>query len=239
MRDPSPRAPFDQGLFLTHFNKGQSFYEERRFEDAERELKATLRVLRSSGAARWALADVLEKRSRGTDAIALLEEAAALPVVAGRVHLLWRTAQIAHGYYRDVEYVVRVVSERTRLVPNEPHAHKDLGLAYYRGGRDDEAAIELLMMTLLGHEDGESLGAIGEIHFNAGRLEDAEAALQRAAVLDPNRIQVRYVLARTLQQLGRNKEAVEQFAVYEKLRSIEFEEQRVQFERGINAPANP
>ena len=34
-----PRAPFDQGLFLTHFNKGQSFYEERRYEDAERELE--------------------------------------------------------------------------------------------------------------------------------------------------------------------------------------------------------
>jgi tetratricopeptide (TPR) repeat protein len=39
VRDPSPRAPFDQGLFLTHFNKGQSFYEERRYEDAERELE--------------------------------------------------------------------------------------------------------------------------------------------------------------------------------------------------------
>src|SRR5437762_7670250 len=39
MREPSPRAPFDQGLFLTHFNKGKAFYEERRFEDAERELE--------------------------------------------------------------------------------------------------------------------------------------------------------------------------------------------------------
>ena len=39
MRDPSPRAPFDQGLFLTHFNKGQALYEERRFEEAERELE--------------------------------------------------------------------------------------------------------------------------------------------------------------------------------------------------------
>jgi len=35
----SPRAPFDQGLFLTHFNKGKSFYDERRFEEAERELE--------------------------------------------------------------------------------------------------------------------------------------------------------------------------------------------------------
>ncbi len=39
MRDPSPRAPFDQGLFLTHLNKGKAHYEERRYEDAERELE--------------------------------------------------------------------------------------------------------------------------------------------------------------------------------------------------------
>src|SRR5687768_6501572 len=39
MRDPSPQAPFDQGLFLTHLNKGKGYYEERRYEDAERELE--------------------------------------------------------------------------------------------------------------------------------------------------------------------------------------------------------
>jgi len=39
MREPSPRAPFDQGLFLAHFNKGKGFYEQRRFEEAERELE--------------------------------------------------------------------------------------------------------------------------------------------------------------------------------------------------------
>jgi len=39
MRDPSPRAPFDQGLFLTHLNKGKGYYDERRYEDAERELE--------------------------------------------------------------------------------------------------------------------------------------------------------------------------------------------------------
>lgn len=35
----APRAPFDQGLFLTHFNKGKAFYDERKFEEAERELE--------------------------------------------------------------------------------------------------------------------------------------------------------------------------------------------------------
>lgn len=37
--NPSPRAPFDQGLFLTHFNKGKDLYEQKRFEEAERELE--------------------------------------------------------------------------------------------------------------------------------------------------------------------------------------------------------
>jgi tetratricopeptide (TPR) repeat protein len=39
MRDPSPRAPFDQGLFLKHFNRGKALYEEKRFEESEGELE--------------------------------------------------------------------------------------------------------------------------------------------------------------------------------------------------------
>lgn len=39
MRDTAPRAPFDQGLFLTHFNRGKALYEERKFVEAERELE--------------------------------------------------------------------------------------------------------------------------------------------------------------------------------------------------------
>jgi Flp pilus assembly protein TadD len=39
MADPIPRGPFDQGLFLAHYNKGRELFEERRFEDAERQLE--------------------------------------------------------------------------------------------------------------------------------------------------------------------------------------------------------
>jgi len=38
-RDSSPRAPFDQGLFLTHFNKGKEHYEAKRYDEAERQLE--------------------------------------------------------------------------------------------------------------------------------------------------------------------------------------------------------
>jgi Flp pilus assembly protein TadD len=39
MRESSPRAPFDQGLFLTHLNKGKELYDLRKFEEAEAELE--------------------------------------------------------------------------------------------------------------------------------------------------------------------------------------------------------
>ena len=34
MAEPIPRGPFDQGLFLTHYNKGRELFEARRFEEA-------------------------------------------------------------------------------------------------------------------------------------------------------------------------------------------------------------
>src|SRR6185295_1458443 len=37
---PAPRAPFDQGLFLTHFNKGKQLYDQRQFAEAEQQLEA-------------------------------------------------------------------------------------------------------------------------------------------------------------------------------------------------------
>jgi tetratricopeptide (TPR) repeat protein len=218
---------------------GSALAEAGRLEDAERELRATIRTLPSSGNARWLLADVLDKQNRGSEAIALLEEAASLPVVAGRIYLLSRIAETAHAYRRDFDRVVSLESEMVRLVPNEANGHKDLGLAYYRAGRDDEAAIELLMMGLLGKEDGEALGALGQIHFYAGRLDRAESALRRAVVLDPTRAQARYVLAGTLQRLGRNMEAREQLAAFEKLREDTFAEQRRKFETDIRAISAP
>ena len=218
---------------------GSALAEAGRHEDAERELRATIRTLPASGDARWLLADLLDRQSRGTEANALLEEAASLPVVAGRVHLLLRIAEVAQAYRRDVDGVVSLLSQMVRLIPNEANGHKDLGLAYYRAGRDDEAAIELLLMALLGKEDGEALGALGQIHFSAGRLDRAETALRRAVALDPTLAQARYVLARTLQRLGRHMDALEQLAAYEKLRVQVFDEQRRKFEsesRAISVP---
>jgi uncharacterized protein (AIM24 family) len=39
MSDPIPRGPFDQGLFLAHYNKGKELFDARRFDEAERQLE--------------------------------------------------------------------------------------------------------------------------------------------------------------------------------------------------------
>ena len=39
MPDPIPRGPFDQGLFLAHYNKGRELFEARHLDEAERQLE--------------------------------------------------------------------------------------------------------------------------------------------------------------------------------------------------------
>jgi Flp pilus assembly protein TadD len=204
--------------------------EAGRLDDAERELRTAIRVVRTSGEARWALAEILDKQRRGAEAIAVLKESVALPVVAGRVHLLWRLAEMSYSYRSDLDHVTALAAQMVRLVPNEAAGHKDLGLAYARAGRDDEGLVELLMTGLLGLEDGETLTAMGQIHFNAGRLELALSTLRRAVALNPKTAQARYALAQTLQRLGRNAEALQELDAFDKLRAAALDEQRRQFE---------
>ena len=227
------RAPADERANVA---LGSALMEAGRLEDAARALEDAIARLPESGEARWALSLVYERLDRGDEAIQLLDEAASLIVVAGKSHLYWRIAQMAHGYHRDHARVIAVLRERVRLVPNEPHAHKDLGLAYSRAGREDEALLELLMAALLGHEDAETLTAMGQIHLNQSRLDRAVTALERAVALDRDSSVARYVLARTLQRLGRTAEAAVQLDAFDQLRAKAFEEQRQKYEREA-APA--
>lgn len=196
---------------------------------AERVLRETIAALPASGEAHWALADVYEALDRGPDAITTLEAATSLAVPAGQAALSWRIAELAHRH-QDYERVIVAMSRRARLLPNEAGAHKDAGLAYARAGRNDEALIELLMASLLGLEDAEMLGTIGQTHLTAGRFDAAEVVLRRAIALDPKLPQARYALGSTLQRLGRSAEAKEQLDEFQRLRAAALEEQRRAFE---------
>ena len=219
---------------------GGTLLEASRPQDAERVLRETVAALPASGDARWALATVYERLDRATDAEAALEPATSLTVVAGKAQLYWRMAQLAHLYRRDYARVIDLTAQRAWLLLNEPHAHKDLGMAHYRAGREDAALVELLMATRLGHEDGEMLGAIGQLHLAAERLDLAEHTLRRAVTLAPELPHPHYVLGMTLRRLGKVKDADEELATFKRLQTAALDKQRREFESALAAaPSRP
>ena len=235
-RLPDSIAQFETAIRLapqmqrSHIALGTTLMEAGRLEDAERVLREAIAAFPTSGDARWALAGVYERLDRVPDAVATLESATALTIIAGRSQLYWRIAELAHAYWRDNERVIAMISQRTWLVLNAPQAHKDLGMAYYRAGRNEEALAELLMATLMRYEDAEMLGAMGQIHLAAGRLALAASTTRKAVAMDPDLAQARYVLGSTLQRLGQTDQAAEQLAAFKRLQAAALEEQRRGFQ---------
>lgn len=214
---------------------GRALMKAGEWERAERALREAIAALPQSAEARWALADLLEQRDRGGDAIPVLEAATALPMLAGRGQLLWRLAELLHRH-QDFDAVARVLAERVRLNANDAKAHKDVGLAQMRRGARQEALVELTMALLLGGEDGETLATIGQIHLDAGRYDAAEPVLRRAVALAPELPQARFALGTTLVRLGRGEEGRAELAEFQRLRSAALEDQRRTFEQIASPP---
>lgn len=198
-------------------------------EAAEQSLRETIAVLPYSAESRWMLGGILERTGRGLEAARELEAAANASVIAGRAGLYWRAAEV-YDRHQEFDRVVALLRERVRLDPNNPLFHRQLGLVQSRLGQHDEAFAELTMADLLGGADAETLAAIGQIHLDADRLEDAAAAARRAIALAPDRREARYVLGRALLRLGRSAEAQEQLDAFQHLRARAMDDQRRTFE---------
>ena len=213
---------------------GRALEHAGQADRAEQVLLATIRKLPQSADAHSALADLYEARGRGRDALREVEAAAALPVLAGKAALYFRLADLEH---RHLEYtrVIDPLVKRVRLIPNDGRAHTDLGLAYIRVGRTDDALIELVMASLLGPEDAEALAAIGQIHFDAGNYVAAETILRRAVIRTPALAQPHYLLGQTFARLGLARESEAELAEFDRLRAAANEETRRAFEKGQRA----
>jgi tetratricopeptide (TPR) repeat protein len=185
--------------------------------DAEHVLRQTIEAVPASAVARWALAVVYDLQNRGVDALSTLEEVVALPIVAGKAAVHWRIAQLANRHQQH-EQVIAALAQRARLLPDEPEAHKDLGFAFFRIGRPDEALTELLMALSLGGEDAATVSAIGRIHLDAERFDAAERNLRRAVALSPANAQARYALGNTLIRMGKTAEGMQHLKEFDRLR---------------------
>ena len=207
---------------------GRALTRAGQADRAERVLLNTVAKLPRSTDAHSALADLYES-TRGRDALRELEAAASFTVLAGKGALFFRLADLQHRHL-EYERVIEPLTQRVRLNPNNARAHTDLGLAYTRIGRANDALIELAVASLIGPEDAEALTAIGQIHFDAANYAAAEPVLRRAIALAPTFVQARYLLGHTLLRLGRVDEGKVQLAEFDRLRAEANAEARRTFE---------
>jgi tetratricopeptide (TPR) repeat protein len=208
---------------------GRALAHAGQVDRAERVLVDTIGRLPQSTDAHSALADLYENSGRGRSAIHELEVVASFTVPAGKGALYYRLADLQHRHL-EYERVIEPLRRRTRLNPNDARGHTDLGLAYTRVGRTNDALVELVTASLLGPDDPETLTAIGQMHFDAGDYVAAETVLRRAIAIAPTLIQARYLIGQTLARLGRTKEGQEQLAEFDSLRAAANEDARRAFE---------
>jgi tetratricopeptide (TPR) repeat protein len=208
---------------------GRALAHAGQVERAERVLLNIVAKVPQSADAHSALADLYESSNRGREALDELEVTASFTVLAGKGALYFRLADLEHRHL-EYERVIEPLTRRVRLNPNDGRAHTDLGLAYSRVGRTDDALVELVMAAVLGPGDPEALSAIGQIHFDAGNYAAAEAVLRQAIAIAPTTIQARYLLGHTLARLGRARDSQEQLAEFDRLRAAANEDARRAFE---------
>jgi tetratricopeptide (TPR) repeat protein len=218
-------APRDERARLA---LARTLITRERWGEAEDVLHDAIAALPQSAEARWALAQVYVQRDRGPEAIRELEMATTFSLLAGRGQLYWQLAEL-HRRHQDFGAMIRALTERARLDPNNPVMHKVLGLAHLHSGHLPEAFVELLMAALLAPEDPETLATIGQIHLDEGRYEPAEVILRRAVALEPRLAQARFALGTTLVRLGRAAEGREQLAEFQRLRDEELRAERREY----------
>jgi uncharacterized protein (AIM24 family) len=135
-RDPSPRAPFDQGLFLTHFNKGKGHYDERRFEDAERELEEAYLLRPRDQKVLNLLGLVYFKQEKYEKAEEVYRKLAA---ESPEAHTLFYNLGLIHFKLGRLEEAESAFLKAIELAPGNPKINFYLGSVYERLHRFQDA----------------------------------------------------------------------------------------------------
>ena len=114
-----------------------------------------------------------------------------------------------------LEFRVERAERRSKAYPAEASLHFDLGSIYADAHRYDDAAVELGEAAKSPQRRTQSLALLGRCAMEQGKYEDAikfcEDAMAEMVRMDRNKFSVMYDRAHSLEQLGRNEEALAAF----------------------------
>jgi len=129
------------------------------------------------------------------------------------------TRALGHCHYSMGRYVAAAEHyERVLSAGETPGVRFGLGLARLRLGEEKAALVSLKRVVEIDSGHAEAHAWLGQLHFDAGRTEEARAALQRAQALDPFAARPWFLLARVLLELGEDEAGAQ---AHERFRSLD------------------
>jgi tetratricopeptide (TPR) repeat protein len=167
----------------------------KRFDEAERVLRETARLLPHGVQAQYRLGRLLQARGQYGEALPALEHVARFTPLAGQ-DPLFEILALIYANQADFERANVALRKQVAVNPNNGDAHRRLGDGYVRLGRPAEALAEFLAALLVDRGNIASHVGMARLHFRDGRHAEALAAARAALAIDPAQKEARYTLGR-------------------------------------------
>jgi len=120
--------------------------------------------------------------------------------------LSWRQCAI----YANEETLLQSAIRRN---PLGPMAYYNLGLAYFRQGRLDDAIAQYQKVLQINPVETDALNNLGSAFLQLGRLDEAVAYYQKALTIKPDSAETHYNLGNAWFRQGRTDQAMTQYQV--------------------------
>jgi len=120
----------------------------------------------------------------------------------------------------DQERALALYQEASSLAPSWAQPHYRIGRTLIRSNRLDEAEAALARALEREPKMAEAVVFLAAIHLQRGNLGQATGELERGVALNPRYDKVYYYLGQAYRRAGREAEARQALAQYEKLRRI-------------------
>ena len=192
-------------------------------------LREASTAIPQSGLVRYRLGRLYQSLQKDAEALREFDEALRIGPVSG-VSSLLATIGFLHLNTMNFDGAIDAYSQRVDSDPNNAQAHRQLGDAYRKQGRHDEAFTEFVVTLTIDPASADAHAALGQLHLASGRPENAVTALQRAVTLNPAHNEARYALGTTLVRLGRVEEGQKELQVFQQLQADAMEKERRRYE---------
>ena len=119
------------------------------------------------------------------------------------------------GQYGRLQVAVKYLTKALKAQPDFIDAHHNLGLAYYKLGRQDDAVAEWRQALRLDPTFAETYYNLGIFLMDNGRKDDGIKLFQECIKHDSYHLKSRYALGKIAQDAGNYQEAIRHYKSYQ------------------------